>query len=137
MSQIFFSLTILVILIALEFIKNKKPDHQNDQVFNSNNPENYRIFVTQKFTTTFFNNGFSYKARTREKCVVSVQSGRLDLNQRPLDPQSSALTGLRYAPKFLFSMTVLSVLFRSFCSCSSSSDSFVSASVSLSCFVCS
>ena len=25
-------------------------------------------------------------------------SGRLDLNQRPLDPQSSALTGLRYAP---------------------------------------
>jgi hypothetical protein len=27
------------------------------------------------------------------------QSGRLDSNQRPLDPQSSALTRLRYAPK--------------------------------------
>ncbi len=26
------------------------------------------------------------------------KSGRLDLNQRPLDPQSSALTVLRYAP---------------------------------------
>ena len=25
-------------------------------------------------------------------------SGRLDLNQRPLAPQASALTGLRYAP---------------------------------------
>ncbi len=28
----------------------------------------------------------------------SAQSGRLDSNQRPLDPQSSALTRLRYAP---------------------------------------
>jgi hypothetical protein len=26
-------------------------------------------------------------------------SGRLDLNQRPTDPQSVALTGLRYAPQ--------------------------------------
>ena len=26
-------------------------------------------------------------------------SGRLDSNQRPLDPQSNALTKLRYAPK--------------------------------------
>ncbi len=26
-------------------------------------------------------------------------SGREDLNLRPLDPQSSALTGLRHAPK--------------------------------------
>ena len=26
-------------------------------------------------------------------------SGRLDSNQRPLDPQSSALTKLRYAPQ--------------------------------------
>jgi hypothetical protein len=29
----------------------------------------------------------------------SAESGRLDSNQRPLDPQSSALTRLRYAPK--------------------------------------
>ena len=28
------------------------------------------------------------------------QSGRRDLNPRPLDPQSSALAKLRYAPRF-------------------------------------
>jgi hypothetical protein len=30
-----------------------------------------------------------------------IISGREDLNLRPLDPQSSALTGLRHAPKYL------------------------------------
>jgi integrase len=37
--------------------------------------------------------------RNRRKFNDSAQSGRLDSNQRPLDPQSSALTRLRYAPK--------------------------------------
>jgi len=36
--------------------------------------------------------------RNHRKVNDSAQSGRLDSNQRPLDPQSSALTRLRYAP---------------------------------------
>jgi hypothetical protein len=36
--------------------------------------------------------------RNREILNGSAWSGRLDSNQRPLDPQSSALTRLRYAP---------------------------------------
>jgi integrase len=39
------------------------------------------------------------EARNREKSNDSAQSGREDSNLRPLDPQSSALTRLRYAPK--------------------------------------
>src|SRR5207253_8997478 len=34
----------------------------------------------------------------RSTRLKKVWSGRLDSNQRPLDPQSSALTRLRYAP---------------------------------------
>jgi hypothetical protein len=37
--------------------------------------------------------------RNRKNLSDSAQSGRLDSNQRPLDPQSSALTRLRYAPR--------------------------------------
>ena len=37
--------------------------------------------------------------RNRRKPSDSAQSGRRDSNPRPLDPQSSALTRLRYAPK--------------------------------------
>src|SRR5258708_28494795 len=37
-------------------------------------------------------------SRNREITNDSAQSGRLDSNQRPLDPQSSSLTTLRYAP---------------------------------------
>jgi hypothetical protein len=36
--------------------------------------------------------------RPRDLLSRRGQSGRLDSNQRPLDPQSSALTRLRYAP---------------------------------------
>src|SRR5690349_16796047 len=32
------------------------------------------------------------------ECIALIQSGRRDLNPRPLDPQSSALAKLRYAP---------------------------------------
>ena len=31
-------------------------------------------------------------------CLMAKKSGRQDLNLRPLDPQSSALARLRYAP---------------------------------------
>ena len=36
-----------------------------------------------------------------DRIIRSIEydkSGRLDLNQRPLEPHSSALAGLRYAP---------------------------------------
>ncbi len=39
--------------------------------------------------------------RPREVVRSRGLSGRLDSNQRPLDPQSSALTRLRYAPRHL------------------------------------
>jgi hypothetical protein len=36
---------------------------------------------------------------TAKLAVLSVKSGRADLNRRPLEPHSSALAWLRYAPK--------------------------------------
>src|SRR5205823_4845265 len=44
---------------------------------------------------------------------VSVKSGRRDLNPRPLDPQSSALAKLRYAP-------LIAIIFRILRWCGSS-----------------
>ena len=37
-------------------------------------------------------------------------SGRLDLNQRPPDPQSGALTRLRHAPIFVFQIAYMGTL---------------------------
>ena len=53
------------------------------------------------FVTLFFL-PFLVAMRERQYALFgtsSHQSGRLDSNQRPLDPQSSALTRLRYAPR--------------------------------------
>ena len=47
-------------------------------------------------------NGGDAPGDGRETVIIPAalkQSGREDLNLRPLDPQSSALTRLRYAPK--------------------------------------
>jgi len=43
---------------------------------------------------------FKTSPTARERMVIQGQSGRQDLNLRPLDPQSSALARLRHAPKY-------------------------------------
>src|SRR5262249_6409894 len=43
--------------------------------------------------------GVNKTERSREVSSSRDQSGRVDSNHRPLDPQSSALTRLRYAPE--------------------------------------
>jgi len=52
-------------------------------------------------TTTFFDGLKGLKSWMLSPTTLTQWSGRLDSNQRPLLPQSSALTGLRYAPNIV------------------------------------
>jgi hypothetical protein len=76
-----------------------------------------RMEVTEKMDTV--TDSVSIRSRN-EKCdllseaaslsltSICVESGRRDLNPRPLDPQSSALAKLRYAPRISTRVATLS-----------------------------